>query len=75
MHRGGGQLPQRGADLSLREPVVAAEIDGQAHQASPVEPLGVGRAFNLIYVYMNWLIKKYDLDTIYMMDPGHEGRH
>ena len=34
---------------------------------------GTSPGLNLIYVHMNRLIKKYDLDTIYMAGPGHGG--
>ncbi len=34
---------------------------------------GTAPGLNLIYVHMNRLIKKYDLDTIYMAGPGHGG--
>ncbi|MBZ5761284.1 phosphoketolase family protein [Rhizobium sp. VS19-DR104.2] len=34
---------------------------------------GTSPGLNLIYVHLNRLIKKYDLDTIYMAGPGHGG--
>lgn len=34
---------------------------------------GTSPGLNLIYVHMNRLIKKYDLNTIYMAGPGHGG--
>lgn len=34
---------------------------------------GTSPGLNLVYVHMNRLIKKYDLDTIYMAGPGHGG--
>jgi len=34
---------------------------------------GTSPGLNLIYVHMNRLIKKYDLDAIYMAGPGHGG--
>ena len=34
---------------------------------------GTAPGLNLIYVHMNRLIKKYDLDAIYMAGPGHGG--
>jgi xylulose-5-phosphate/fructose-6-phosphate phosphoketolase len=34
---------------------------------------GTSPGLNLIYVHMNRLIKKYNLDTIYMAGPGHGG--
>ncbi|WBO24273.1 phosphoketolase family protein [Sphingomonas abietis] len=34
---------------------------------------GTSPGLNLIYVHMNRLIRKYDLDTIYMAGPGHGG--
>jgi xylulose-5-phosphate/fructose-6-phosphate phosphoketolase len=34
---------------------------------------GTSPGLNLIYVHMNRLIRKYDLDAIYMAGPGHGG--
>ncbi len=34
---------------------------------------GTSPGLNLVYVHMNRLIKKYDLDAIYMAGPGHGG--
>ncbi|PZM10987.1 phosphoketolase [Rhizobium tubonense] len=34
---------------------------------------GTSPGLNLIYVHLNRLIKKYDLNTIYMAGPGHGG--
>jgi xylulose-5-phosphate/fructose-6-phosphate phosphoketolase len=34
---------------------------------------GTSPGLNLIYVHLNRLIKKFDLDTIYMAGPGHGG--
>lgn len=34
---------------------------------------GTAPGLNLIYVHMNRLIRKYDLDAIYMAGPGHGG--
>ncbi|NLS18700.1 phosphoketolase family protein [Rhizobium sp. P40RR-XXII] len=34
---------------------------------------GTSPGLNLVYVHLNRLIKKYDLDTIYMAGPGHGG--
>ncbi|MBO9375582.1 phosphoketolase [Sphingomonas histidinilytica] len=34
---------------------------------------GTSPGLNLVYVHMNRLIRKYDLDTIYMAGPGHGG--
>ncbi|MGI4747571.1 MAG: phosphoketolase, partial [Janthinobacterium lividum] len=34
---------------------------------------GTSPGLNLIYVHMNRLIKKYDLDVVYMAGPGHGG--
>lgn len=47
-------------------------------QASDVKPRLLGHwgttpGLNFIYVHMNRLIKKYDLDMIYLAGPGHGG--
>lgn len=34
---------------------------------------GTTPGLNLLYVHLNWLIKKYDLNMIYVIGPGHGG--
>ena len=49
-------------------------------QLSDVKPTLLGHwgttpGQNFIYVHLNRVIKKYDLDMIYIAGPGHGGRH
>src|SRR6187397_1457077 len=34
---------------------------------------GTTPGLNFIYAHLNWLIRKYDLDMIYITGPGHGG--
>jgi xylulose-5-phosphate/fructose-6-phosphate phosphoketolase len=50
----------------------------QPLELSHVKPLVVGHwgttpGQNFIYVHLNWVIKKYDLDMFYIAGPGHGG--
>jgi xylulose-5-phosphate/fructose-6-phosphate phosphoketolase len=42
-------------------------------ELSQVKPLVVGHWGNFIYVHLNRVIKKYDLDMFYIAGPGHGG--
>ena len=56
------------ANPLLREKLTADHIKPQL-----LGHWGTAPGLNLIYVHMNRLIKKYDLDAIYMAGPGHGG--
>ena len=69
----GRQLPVGRADLSLRQSAAARAAD-----AGHVKPLVVGHwgttpGQNFIYVHLNRVIKKYDLNMFYVAGPGHGG--
>ena len=56
------------ANPLLREPLSAAHIKPRL-----LGHWGTSPGLNLVYVHMNRLIRKYDLDAIYMAGPGHGG--
>ena len=56
------------ANPLLREPLKVEHIKPRL-----LGHWGTSPGLNLIYVHMNRLIRKYDLDTIYMAGPGHGG--
>ena len=56
------------ANPLLREPLSADHIKPRL-----LGHWGTSPGLNLIYVHMNRLIRKYDLDAIYMAGPGHGG--
>ena len=69
----GRQLSVRRPDLSLRQSAAAEPL-----KLSHVKPLVVGHwgttpGQNFIYVHLNRVIKKYDLDMFYIAGPGHGG--
>ena len=56
------------ANPLLREPLTVDHIKPRL-----LGHWGTSPGLNLIYVHMNRLIRKYDLDAIYMAGPGHGG--
>jgi len=56
------------ANPLLREPLAVEHIKPRL-----LGHWGTSPGLNLIYVHMNRLIRKYDLDAIYMAGPGHGG--
>ena len=56
------------ANPLLREPLTVDHIKPRL-----LGHWGTSPGLNLIYVHMNRLIRKYDLDTVYMAGPGHGG--
>jgi xylulose-5-phosphate/fructose-6-phosphate phosphoketolase len=56
------------ANPLLREPLTVAHIKPRL-----LGHWGTSPGLNLIYVHMNRMIRKYDLDAIYMAGPGHGG--
>jgi len=67
------QLSVCRSDLPLRQSLAARASQGGAHQAASPRPLGTTPGLNFIYVHLNRLIKKLDLDMIYITGPGHGG--
>ena len=68
------QLSVGRPDLSVRQSAAASEPLALAH----VKPMLLGHwgttpGQNFIYVHLNRVIKKYDLDMIYISGPGHGG--
>lgn len=56
------------ANPLLREPLRAEHIKPRL-----LGHWGTSPGLNLVYVHLNRLIRKYDLDAIYMAGPGHGG--
>ena len=52
----------------LREPLTLKHIKPRL-----LGHWGTTPGLNFIYVHLNWIIKKYDLDMIYICGPGHGG--
>ncbi|HCD85103.1 MAG TPA: phosphoketolase [Agrobacterium sp.] len=62
-----GQIYLRGNPL-LREKLTVDHIKPRL-----LGHWGTSPGLNLVYVHLNRLVKKYNLDTIYMAGPGHGG--
>ena len=56
------------ANPLLREPLTAEQIKPRL-----LGHWGTSPGLNLVYVHLNRLIRKYDLDVVYMAGPGHGG--
>ena len=56
------------ANPLLKEPLKAEQIKPRL-----LGHWGTSPGLNLIYVHLNRLINKYDLDVVYMAGPGHRG--
>src|ERR1700758_5552709 len=56
------------ANPLLKEPLKAEHIKPRL-----LGHWGTSPGLNLIYVHLNRLINKYDLDVVYMAGPGHGG--
>jgi len=56
------------ANPLLKEPLSAAHVKPRL-----LGHWGTSPGLNLIYVHLNRLIRKYDLDCVYMAGPGHGG--
>ncbi len=69
----GSQLFVRRPDLSLRNPLLKEPLKLIACEATRGRPLGHDAGTELIYVHLNRVIKKYDLDMFYIAGPGHGG--
>lgn len=67
----GGELPQHRSDLPVRKSLLREELTVDHIKPRLLGHWGTSPGLNLIYVHLNRLIKKYDLDTIYMAGPGH----
>ncbi|MCK7577573.1 MAG: hypothetical protein MZV65_18385 [Chromatiales bacterium] len=67
------QLPGRRHDLPAATTRCCSEpLDARARQAAPARPLGHdARALNFIYAHLNRVIKRDDLDVIFIAGPGH----
>ena len=60
-------------DLPDGEPVAARKAPADHIKPRLLGHWGTSPGLNLIYVHINRLIRKYDLDAIYMAGPGHGG--
>ena len=54
-------------------PLLKRAADAQACQAQLLGHWGTTPGQNFIYVHLNRIIKKYDLNMIYISGPGHGG--
>ena len=63
-----------GHDLSLRQPLVEEPLAIAHIKRMLLGHWGTTPGQNFIYTHLNRVIKKYDLDMIYMSGPGHGGR-
>ena len=69
-----GELSVRRADLPLRQSAAASSRSRKEH----IKPRLLGHwgttpGLNFIYAHLNRVIKKHDLDMIYIAGPGHGG--
>ena len=64
------QLSGAGHDLSAGQSAAARAAQARAHQEPPAGPLGRKSRTGFTYIHLNRLIKKYDLDMIFLAGPG-----
>ena len=57
----------------LDNPLLARAAQTRAHQAAVARPLGHVAGLNMLYVHLNRVIKRDDLNMIYIIGPGHGG--
>ncbi len=70
----GGQLSVGGPDLSARQPAAARAAAGGGTSSRGCSATGGPRpGLNFLYVHLNRVIKKHDLNMIYVIGPGHGG--
>ena len=62
-----------GANLPLRQSAPDQAADDRAHQAAAPWTLGHDAGLNFIYVHLNRVIQRDDLNVIYIAGPGHGG--
>ena len=67
------ELPLGRTDLSLRQSSAEATAEAVRCEADAPGHWGTTPGQNFIYVHLNRVIKKYDLDMIYIAGPGHGG--
>ena len=60
-------------DLSLRQPAAQANPDKEHIKPRLLGHWETTPGLNFIYVHLNRLIKKHDLNMIYITGPGHGG--
>src|SRR3984957_6165056 len=65
------QLSVGWPDLPLRQSAPQRATEAVAREAARGRHWGTTPGQNFIYVHLNRLIKKYDLDMIYIAGPGH----
>ena len=68
---GGPAITSPGDDLSAGQSPAERASQAGAHQEPPARTLGSQSRARLYYIHLNRLIKKYDLDMIFMAGPGH----
>ena len=68
-----GQLSVGRADLSPRQPAAEAPLALADVKHTLLGHWGTTPGQNFIYAHLNRVIKKYDLDMIYISGPGHGG--
>ena len=69
----GFQLPGGRANLPARQPPPAGAVEARTHQAEAARPLGNSPGLNMLCVHLNRVIKRDDLNMIYIIGPGHGG--
>ena len=57
--------------IYLRDNPLLQALPARTHQKSPIGPLGCQSGYSFTYIHLNRLIKKYDLDVIFLAGPGH----
>ena len=67
------QLPVRRPDLPVRQPLLREPLKEEHIKPRLLGHWGTTPGLNFIYVHLNRLIKKHDLDMIYITGPGHGG--
>ena len=65
------QLSRRGHDLPARNPLLRQPLKPEHIKKRLLGHWGTSPGLSFIYVHLNRLIKKYDLDAIFMAGPGH----
>ena len=68
-----GQLSVGWPDLPLRQSAAEAPAGARGREAHLLGHWGTTPGQNFIYAHLNRVIKKYDLDMIYVSGPGHGG--
>ena len=68
-----GQLPVRRTDYLYDNPLLQEPLSKEHVKPRLLGHWGTTPGLNFLYVHLNRLIKKYDLNMIYITGPGHGG--